>query len=638
MVARCLNPRANGGHENPASAKVCQRCEFLVRGARIGIYEVISFIGTGSYGQVYQVREPPPLSRLLALKVLRIDQYNEKARDSFFSEARRIANLQHPNILPVYNFGQLEDDRPYLVMEYAPRTILDLFRKEDGTRRLAYAEELVPYLKQAAGALYYVHENGLIHQDVKPGNLLIGRSGQILLSDFGATFYLGMQTHASLGEVTGTASYMPPEQWQGFPRRDSDQYALAVCIYELLAGRPPFVYSRIEQMWNAHINEAPPSPQQWNSRIPVEVSAVLARALSKDYHQRYRSVVEFATSYADAVAISQARYVCQRCGHQNRSGARRCAMCGADSDDRRCPSCNAPVRFGQRVCSNCGRLTIPPALVMHSPLSGATARQGRYVIQHVLRQSDDTKTITAIALDTAANERRVILKRWECTESPIERRRKDILYYERATARLASFHHPLVPAILDRFAEGKHYYLVEQYIDGESIEELLQKLLKPLSDREVLGYINSVLNVLIALDQQHPPLRHFDISPANIIIENTRGRAMLTGFPILSPPPLEQQSADGKHITTRKIALSAYMPVKDMPQDHRTCIYMLAAAMHQALTNVPPPHYPAYPPVRTLNPRVSPELEAILSRALMEERSSRYQSYAEMKRDVQQLL
>jgi len=280
-LANCLNPRAGNTHENAPQAVTCRSCDFLVQGARIGNYEVVSLLGTGSFGHVYQVREPAPLSRVLALKVLRVEQMTDKARDSFFDEAQRIANLQHPNILPVYNFGQLRDGRPYLVMEYAPRTILDLFLKPDGTRRLAYAEELLPYIQQAASALFHIHENGLIHQDIKPANLLIGRNGQILLSDFGATFYLGMQTHASLGEVTGTAAYMPPEQWQGNPRRHSDQYALAICVYELLAGRAPFAYRMMEQMWNAHLKEPPPPPQQWNPRVPAEVGAVLVRALAK---------------------------------------------------------------------------------------------------------------------------------------------------------------------------------------------------------------------------------------------------------------------------------------------------------------------------------------------------------------------
>ena len=634
-MARCLNPNANGGHENPDAAKICQRCQFLVQGARLGIYEVVSFIGTGSYGHVYKVREPAPLSRILALKVLRTDQFNEKAQASFFDEARRIASMHHPNILPIYNFGELEDRRPYLVMEYAPKTILDLFRKADGTRRLAYPEELVRYVEQAASALHYVHEGGFIHQDVKLANLLIGRDGQILLSDFGATFYLGMQTHASLSEVTGTAPYMPPEQWQGNPRRDSDQYALAVCIYELLAGRPPFVHRYLEQMWNAHLNEQPPAPQQFNPRIPVEVSAVLLRALAKDYHQRYRTIVEFAGRYNEAVQTALQRYLCQRCGHQNRSGAQRCSQCGSDADGRLCPYCDTPSRFGQRCCSVCGRLTLPPMLVAHSPLEGVSVRQERYIIKNVLKQSDETKVMSAIALDMRDKNRKVFLKRWECIDSPVERRRKGIVHYEKATEALANFRHPLVPKVLDRFAEGKHYYLVEDYIDGESLEELLQKLLKPLSEREVLGYMNNTLNVLIALEQQRPLLRHYDISPANVIIENARGRAMLVGFQVAPPPPEKQA---GRLVTTQKIGISPYVPVKDIPFDARTCIYMLAATMHHALTNYAPPHYPVFPAVRVLNPLVSRQLEAILNRALMEERAMRYQSYQEMQREVKKLL
>ena len=559
-MARCLNTRPGGGHENPANAVVCPRCDFLVQGAHIGGYEVLSFIGAGSYGHVYKVREPAPLGRIMALKVLRFDQFNEKALGNFFDEARRIADLQHPNILPVYNFGKLEDERPYLVMEYAPQTIYDLFRRDDGSRRVAYAEELVPYMRQAADALSFVHQNGLIHQDVKPGNLLIGRSGQLLLSDFGTTFYLGMQTHASLGEATGTAAYMPPEQWQGNPRRDSDQYALAVSCYELLSGRTPFVYRRVEEMWNAHFNELPSSPQQWNRRIPVEVAAVILRALAKDYRQRYPNILEFAQKYADAVQTAQQRYVCQVCKHQNRTGAQRCSACGAEQDNRHCPYCDEPLRFGQRCCTVCGRLTTPPGIMLNSPLSGVSARQGRYVIKHVLKHN-------------------------------------------------------------------------------ESLEERMQKLLRPLAEREVIGYMNSLLNVLMALEREHPPLRHYDITPSNIIIERSRGRPILTGFQV-SPPPssVETMGNGSQHRTTRKLVISPYLPVQDKPYDQRTCIYSLAACMHYALTNYAPPHYPAFPPVRMLNPNVSVALETILSRALMEDNRERYQSYGEIQRDLKSLL
>ena len=639
-MARCLNTQSGGGHENPDDAISCRHCNFLVEGAHVGSYQIVAFIGAGSYGHVYQVREPAPLSRILALKVLRIDQFNEKALGSFFDEARRIANLQHPNILPVYNFGQLEDGRPYLVMEYAPRTINDLFRRTDGGggRRLALAEELEPYIHQAAEALQYVHRNGLIHQDVKPGNLLIGRNDQLLLSDFGTTFYLGMQTHASLGEVTGTAAYMPPEQWQGNPRRDSDQYALAICCYELLAGRPPFLYKRIEEMWNAHLKEQTPSPQKWNPRIPVEVSAVLLRALAKDYRQRYRGIIEFADNYTNALRAALQRYVCQQCGQQNRTGAKRCSACGAEYDNRLCPYCDAPGRFGQRCCSVCGRLISTPTTALHSPLSGVSVRQERYTIKRVLKNTEETRIMVAVASDAKAHGQCVVLKRWECSDLPLARRAKELVHYEHATEPLTRLHHPLVPRVLDRFAEGKHYYMVLTYVDGETLEKRLQKLLRPLPEREVIGYMNSLLNVLMALEQQRPPLRHYDISPANIVVENTRGRAWLTGFQVPSPPTLEARNNLNRHRTTRKLAISPYLPVQDKPYDQRTCIYMLAASMHYALTNYPPPHYPAYPPVRTLNPAISPALEMILSRALMEDSKDRYQSYGEMQKDIRGLL
>jgi serine/threonine protein kinase len=636
-LAHCLNPRAGGTHENPPQVVTCRSCDFLVQGARIANYEVVSFLGTGTYGHVYQVREPAPLSRVLALKVLRVEQMAEKVRDSFFDEAQRIANLQHPNILPVYNFGQLGDGRPYLVMEYAPRTILDLFFKPDGTRRLAYAEELQPYVQQAASALFYIHENGLIHQDIKPANMLIGRNGQILLSDFGATFYLGMQTHASLGEVTGTAAYMPPEQWQGNPRRHSDQYALAVCIYELLAGRTPFVYRMMEQMWSAHLREQPTPPQQWNPRVPAEVGAVLVRALAKSYQQRYSTVIEFANSYSDAVSTAQQRFVCRVCGHQNRTGAQRCSNCGSADDNRLCPFCDTPIRFGQRCCALCGRLTTPPLLLPRSPVAGVEVRQGRYLIKHVLKDNEDTNVLTALALDTRKRDERVILKRWECIDLPLARRARELVHYEQASTPLLNLKHPLVPRVLDRFVEGRHYYLVLNYIPGESLEEHLLKLLRPIPEREVLGYMNTLLNVLMALETTNPPVRHFDISPANIIIEQKRGRAILTGFQLPAPAP-EKVDSLSRHRTTRKIAISPYVPVRDAYYDPRTCIYMLAASMHHALTNNPPPHYPAYPPVRVLNPDVSPDLERILSLGLMEDAAARYQSYTDISRDLKKLL
>jgi serine/threonine protein kinase len=637
-LACCLNPR--GKHNNPAGTIGCNICDFLVQGAQIGIYEVIDFIGAGSFGHVYKVSEPSPLSRILALKVLRLDQSNAKAQASFFQEARRIATMQHPNILPIYNFGQIADrQQPYFVMEYAPRTIRELFRSTTGAQRQTFVEELVPYIQQIAAALKYVHDNGLVHQDVKPGNLLVGHSGQILLADFGTAYYLGSQTHASLGEITGTAAYMPPEQWQGAPRRDSDQYALAICCYELLTGRTPFVHAQLEDMWKAQLKELPPPPQKWNARVPVEVSAVLQRALAKDYRQRYSSIIEFSEQYSQAVHTAQQRYICQRCGQQNRTGAQRCAFCGADYDNRYCQYCDTQVRFGQRCCSHCGRLTLSPETLHASPLIGITVRQNRYMITRILKQTEETGIMTAVARDAQSKGQLVVLKRWECTDSPLAQRAKDVAYYDRATEPLAQLRHPLLPRILDRFAEGKHYYAVMNYIDSESLEERIAKLLRPLPEQEIISYLNSLLNSLSALEQHRPaPIRHNDISPANILIEAQRKRVFLTGFQVPPPPPSREPLQQRGKRTTRKLVISPYLPIQDKIYDQRSSIYALAASMYHALSNVAPPHYPSYPPIRLLNPSVSPTLEKILIRALDEDRNRRFQSYKEMQQEVQRLL
>jgi serine/threonine protein kinase len=271
---------------------------------------------------------------------------------------------------------------------------------------------------------------------------------------------------------------------------------------------------------------------------------------------------------------------------------------------------------------------------------GISLRQSRYTIKRVLSQSEEKRIMVAVASDAQCNEQPVIVKRWECGDGPLAQRAKQVAHYERATEWLAQLRHPLVPAVLDRFAEGKHYYMVETYIDGESLEERLRKLLRPLTEREVLGYINNLLNVLIALEMQVPPLRHYDISPFNILIEKQRGRAILTGFQIPPAPRPQVGPPDRgpRNRTTRKLVISPYLPITDKPYDQRTCIYALAACMHRALTNVAPPHYPTYPPIRMLNPAISRGLEGILSRALIEDASARYQTYELLKRDILRLL
>lgn len=451
-VAYCLNPDPQFRHENRADGYYrCRVCNFLVEGAQLSGYKVLSFRGKGSFGDVYEVREPPPLGRILALKILNFDKSGTKANASIARDARNIASLRHPHILPVYQFGTLKDNRPYFSMELATTTLGNMFPMRNGSRKLASAEELVPFIEQAANALAFIHENNFVHQDIKPENLLIidkpsQGEKQLFLSDFGIACFLGQTTQANLSRVVGlgTPEYMAPEQWEGQPVPATDQYALAISIYELLAGRRPFDHLNRIQLRFAQSQLAPPSPRQWNPRIPPEVESVLLRALAKDHRIRYRSIHDFAESYSQAAYIALERYACQSCGYQNRSGSLFCSNCGTRQDDRRCPFCDTPTFFGERTCEACKRLIFPLHIARNSELKEVSIRQGRYIIQHVLKKADiipspkahyhtgpkpeDSKVMVAIACDTKNGDKQVILKRWACAEAPLDRRARDILH------------------------------------------------------------------------------------------------------------------------------------------------------------------------------------------------------------------
>ena len=221
----CLHPKVH--HWNPDYVLKCQQCEYLIKDAQIDNYTINSFLGRGSFGDVYEVSEPPPLGRIFALKILRQDRSQDFYSNMFSSEAANIAKLKHPHILPIYKFGRQENDRPYFIMEYAAKTLREYFQKPDGSLQFASVEALVPFVEQAAQALHFIHESGYIHQDVKPVNILV-KDDQLFLADFGTTYLLGMKTHVTLENPIGTYLYMSPEQLDGKPRRESDQYALAV--------------------------------------------------------------------------------------------------------------------------------------------------------------------------------------------------------------------------------------------------------------------------------------------------------------------------------------------------------------------------------------------------------------------------
>src|SRR5947209_271441 len=206
-------------------------------GQQLGNYRLLRLLGRGGFAEVY-LGEHIYLKSQAALKILHT-QLTAEQQSAFVQEGQTLVRLHHPNIVRVLDFA-IEAGIPFLVMEYAPNGTLHQ-RHPPGTR--LSPDIIVSYLRQITSALQYAHDQGLIHCDVKPENMLLSLHNEVLLSDFGLALLAShaYSMHAQAGpSMKGTTPYLAPEQLQGKPCPQSDQYALGVVVYEWLCGRRPF--------------------------------------------------------------------------------------------------------------------------------------------------------------------------------------------------------------------------------------------------------------------------------------------------------------------------------------------------------------------------------------------------------------
>ncbi len=257
-------------------------------GQQIGNYRLDRLLGHGGFADVYHGTHVY-LNTQAAIKLLHT-QLDEEGIEAFRNESLTIAHLIHPHIVRVLDFD-VEDNKPFLVMDYAPNGSL---RDRHPKGVPLPSATVVSYVKQVASALQYAHDQKLIHRDVKPGNMLLSHNNEVLLSDFGIALAAQSSRNQQTEDVViGTMSYMAPEQIQGKARPASDQYALAAVAYEWLSGAKLFRGSYIELV-TQHLSAPPPAFVEHGVHIPVAVEQVIRRALSKDYHQRFPRVQDFA--------------------------------------------------------------------------------------------------------------------------------------------------------------------------------------------------------------------------------------------------------------------------------------------------------------------------------------------------------
>src|ERR1051326_1249094 len=210
-----------------------------MEGAQLGAYELIERVGSGGMAEVYRPKQKTAFDRRAAVKVIRQGFSEDKMfRARFLREAQSIAKLSHPNILPLIEFGE-QGDTLYLVMPYAPGgTLRDLLVRIDRPLPLA---DVVEIFTQLCDAVQYAHEQGIVHRDIKPQNVLIQRGKHLLLADFGiARDATSDQKLTMTGAGMGTVEYMAPEQARGRSDARSDLYSLDIVLYQMLTGRVPF--------------------------------------------------------------------------------------------------------------------------------------------------------------------------------------------------------------------------------------------------------------------------------------------------------------------------------------------------------------------------------------------------------------
>ncbi len=266
----------------------------LAPGDKLGPYEILSEFGRGGMATVFRAYQPS-MGRHVAIKVLPEQFLHDPTfLARFTNEARVIAALEHPRILPVYDFGEAAG-APYIVMRLMPHGSL--------RDRLCVGPlplpEVIRIVGQVAEALDFAHAQKIVHRDLKPDNVLLDEAGNVYLSDFGIAKVVEASAAASGTMVVGTPSYMAPEQARGHkPTPATDIYAMGAMTFELLAGQPPFTAEDVPALMYLHVHEPVPSLAERASGLPAGLQAVIEKAMAKTPETRFASAGEFARALA----------------------------------------------------------------------------------------------------------------------------------------------------------------------------------------------------------------------------------------------------------------------------------------------------------------------------------------------------
>jgi len=288
-----------GSGENPQqnNAEVHRGSETSVRAVQtpgeLGDYELLEEVGRGGQGVVFRARQKS-LNRIVALKVIGLGQWATQAHlRRFRLEAEAAASLDHPCIVPIYEIGE-RDGQCYFSMKFIEGGQLD----EVVSNTPMSFRQVVELVAKVARTVHYAHEHGILHRDIKPGNILLDKKGEPHLTDFGLARLVESESTVTRSvEVLGTPSYMAPEQAAGNNiklTRAADVYGVGAVFYYLLTGHPPFAGGTTYETIKLLLETDQRPPRLWNAKVDRDLSTICQKCLEKDPKRRYPSALELA--------------------------------------------------------------------------------------------------------------------------------------------------------------------------------------------------------------------------------------------------------------------------------------------------------------------------------------------------------
>jgi serine/threonine protein kinase len=331
---------------------------------------LVASVASGSMGEVFRgVHEA--LQRPVAVKVVQVGGREREAVDRLLVEARALAKIEHPNIVHVYDVG-LQGALFYIVMQFLEGTTLKVRFDESGALTVDEVYSVIGDIARGLGAM---HQEGLIHRDLKLENVIVGPDGRAKIMDFGLVRETGAKDEYE-GNIVGTPPYIPPEIWIGRPADGrSDLYSLGIMLYTVLCGAYPFRAKSPKEYCELHLKAVPKSPAAVTSEVSEELAAVALKLMARNRSDRYGTVEEFLADFEncrrgaapEALKVTGRKIKCGFCESIMPAKALKCTVCGealnvpkeigltARTGEVACPVCKGLRERTARSCPSCGR-------------------------------------------------------------------------------------------------------------------------------------------------------------------------------------------------------------------------------------------------------------------------------------------